>query len=563
MRTRWSRLSDHGTSAFEMRQRRRNVRALFQFFAFAVSIVLLDSVLFHVVMWHYEGQRYSPVTGLYWTLSTMSTLGLGDIVFESDVGKVYTVLVLVSGIVLLFVVFPFAFIRFFYAPWIATRRVSDRIANHVIITSFDTIAPALVDELELHGIPYYVIEPDGPRAQGLEDAGIAVVSGSADDRATYDRLRVGTANLVVATAEDTTNTNVTLTVREAAASVPIMALVDNEASIDILELAGATRVLALKSQLGEQLANRLNAGHAQVHVIGMFRDALIAEFPVLNTPFAGRTIRELQLREAVGVNIVGILEQTRFLSPTPDTLLTKQSVLVVVGTQSEMDQLDEFLVIYDPNYKPVLVIGGGMVGRAASRLLKRKGVPVHLIEKDPALRDVIGDLPDKLFMGDAAELEVMRAAGLAEAPGVVITTNDDATNIYLTVYCRRLAPGIRIMSRITHERNRAAIRRAGADLALSHISLGVQSAFALLRGHELVVLGEGIELHELPIPDSLVGKDLATAGIASRTGLNVIAIQDTTHMTTNPVAGTVLQAGSRLVMIGDREQLEIFQKVYV
>jgi voltage-gated potassium channel len=556
MRTSWRRSSDHGTNVFERRQHRRNVRALFQFFVFAITIVLLYSVLFHVVMWRYEDRHYSLVTGLYWTLSTMSTLGLGDIVFQSDVGKVYTVLVL------LFVVFPFAFIRFFYAPWMATRRVSDRIANHVIITSFDAIAPALVDELELHGIPYYVIEPDGARAQSLQDAGIAVVNGEADDRATYDRLRVGSASLVVATAEDTTNTNVTLTVREAAASVPIMALVDKEASIDILELAGASRVLARKSQLGEQLANRLNAGHTQVHIIGTFREALIAEFPVLNTPFVGRTIRELKLREVVGVNIVGILEQIRFISPTPDTLLTKQSVLVVVGTQSEMEQLDEFLVIYDPNYKPILVIGGGMVGRAATRLLKRKGVPVHLIEKDPALREVIGDLPDKLFIGDAAELEVMRAAGLEDAPGVVITTNDDATNIYLTVYCRRLAPGVRIMSRVTYERNMVAIRRAGADLALSHISLGVQSAFALLRGHELVVLGEGIELHEMRIPPSLVGKDLAASGIATKTGLNVIAIQDSTHMITNPVANTVLEAGSRLVMIGDRSQLETFQKTY-
>jgi len=222
MRPNWRRGSDRGTNVFEMRQRRRNVRALFQFFAFAITMVLLDSVLFHVVMWRYEDQHFSLVTGLYWTLSTMSTLGLGDIVFQSDVGKVYTVLVLMSGIVLVFVVFPFAFIRFFYAPWMATRRVSDRISNHVIITSFDAIAPALVDELELHGIPYYVIEPDGTRAQRMQDAGIAVVSGEADDRATYDRLRVGAASLVVATAEDTTNTNVTLTVREAASSVPIM-----------------------------------------------------------------------------------------------------------------------------------------------------------------------------------------------------------------------------------------------------------------------------------------------------------------------------------------------------
>lgn len=549
-------------NVFEKRQRRRNVRALLQFLGIVTAMILLYSTLFHLVMWHAEGQRHSLLTGLYWTLSTMTTLGLGDIVFASDAGKMLTLLVLCSGILTLFIVLPFAFIRYFYAPWIATRRISDKITNHVIITNFDNMAPALIEQLELHELPYLVVEPDPARAQSLHDDGISVAVGAVDDRATYDRVRVAAAGLVLANSEDTTNTNVTLTVREAAPAVLVAALADEEASVDILELAGATRVLALKLQLGEQLANRLNAGHAQVHVIGTFREQVIGEFPVHNTPFVGRTIRDIKLREAVGVNIVGVLEHTRFLPPRPDTRLTDHSVLLIVGTASQVEQLDEFLVIYDANYSPAVVIGGGKVGRAATRMLRRKGVPVNMIEKDPHLTDKIQGLADRLFVGDAAELNVIRAAGIEAAPGVAITTRDDAMNIYLTVYCRRLAPGIRIVSRITHERNMEAIRRAGADLALSHISLGVQSVFAMLRGEQLVVLGEGIELHELPTPASLVGLTLGETAIGERTGLNVIAIQEAESAITSPVAATKLEAGSRLVMIGGRAQLEKFMESY-
>ena len=50
---------------------------------------------------------------------------------------------------------------------------------------------------------------------------------------------------------------------------------------------------------------------------------------------------------------------------------------------------------------------------------------------------------------------------------VLLTTNDDAMNIYLAVFSRRLNPGLRIVSRITHERNIDAIHRAGADFMLS------------------------------------------------------------------------------------------------
>jgi voltage-gated potassium channel len=51
----------------------------------------------------------------------MSTLGFGDITFTSDIGRVFSVVVLVSGIILLLIVLPFAFIRFFYAPWLEAQ----------------------------------------------------------------------------------------------------------------------------------------------------------------------------------------------------------------------------------------------------------------------------------------------------------------------------------------------------------------------------------------------------------------------------------------------------------
>jgi hypothetical protein len=55
----------------------------------------------------YEGRQYSWVTGFYWTLTTMSTLGFGDITFHSDAGRLFSVVVLLSGIVFLLVMLPF------------------------------------------------------------------------------------------------------------------------------------------------------------------------------------------------------------------------------------------------------------------------------------------------------------------------------------------------------------------------------------------------------------------------------------------------------------------------
>lgn len=246
------------------------------------------------------------------------------------------------------------------------------------------------------------------------------------------------------------------------------------------------------------------------------------------------------------------------MPPDPDHVLTDASFPVVIGTSEQIAELDALLVIYDVNYNPVLVIGGGKVGAAAAATLRERGLPVHLVERNPALRDRLEDVADRVFVGDAADRDVLMAAGLAQAPSTLLTTNDDATNIYLAVYCRRLNPNLRIVSRITHERNLEAIHRAGADFVLSYAFLGVESVVSVLEGRELILLGEGLEFLALDIPQILVGTSLAEAKVRQRTGLNVVALQtrDTTHPSPSPTQP--LPPESRLLAVGTRDQRQKF-----
>ena len=549
-------------------QMRQNVGVLLKYVALVLGTVIAFASVFHVIM-YVEGQQHSWLTGVYWALTVMSTLGFGDITFHSDVGRGFSILVLLTGMVLLLVLLPFVFIRFFYAPWLEARvrlqaptEVPPGTSGHVVICAYDNIAGGLIARLRLQNIPYYVIEPDPTVAARMEGDGIAVVAGVVESRATYEKLRVDQARLVLANREDTTNTNITLTVREVAPQVPVVAIVDAEDSIDILQLSGATHVMPLKKQLGEHLASRVNAGHAEAHVIGRFRDLLIAEFPVHKTPLVGRTIRETRLREAIGINVVAIWERGALLSATPETRLSDLSVAVVVGTAAQVAELNSLLVIYDTNYNPVLVIGGGKVGCATTLALKRGGLSVHLIEREETLRDRLASVPDRWFIGDAADRHVLLDAGLNEAPAVLLTTNDDAMNIYLAVYYRRLNPELRIISRITHERNFEAIHRAGADFALSYASLGAESVFAIVLDRASVVLGEGIDMFRVSLPESLEGCTLAESEIGARTGLNVIAVENDGEVTTAPPTSMQLLRGGELVMLGTAQQWQQFKETF-
>lgn len=96
---------------------RQNIRILLKFLLTLVFLIATYSVLFHYHM-EYEGRQFSWLTGVYWTLVTTTTLGFGDITFTTDVGRVFSVLVLLSGVVFLLIMLPFTFIQFFYAPWL-------------------------------------------------------------------------------------------------------------------------------------------------------------------------------------------------------------------------------------------------------------------------------------------------------------------------------------------------------------------------------------------------------------------------------------------------------------
>ncbi|MEM9174406.1 MAG: NAD-binding protein [Myxococcota bacterium] len=541
-----------------------NLGALARFVALLAATILVFSVLFHVIM-EAEGQQHSWITGLYWTLTVMSTLGFGDITFESDLGRAFSIVVLLYGIVMLLIVAPFAFIRWFYAPWLeaqirmrAPRKLPKETEGHVVICGHDIIALGLVERLQDLGIPYVILEPDVTEAASHHVEGLSVCAGRRDLRETYVRVRADRARLVLANLSDTENTAIAVTVRQVAPDVPIVAFANHHDSVDVLELAGVNRVIPLKQRLGEQLATRVTAGTQTAHRIGRFENLVIAEFPIHGTGLVGRTIRDTNLRQITGLNVVGVWERGRLEPAGPDTVLHEHSVPVVVGTDEQVTDLDALFVIYQETETPVLVIGGGTVGRAVSQALRNRGAKVTILDSDPALRDELSKIADRVVIGDAANLQTVKAAGIEEAPSVVLTTNSDETNIFLAVYCRGLSSDGHIVSRISQDWNLEAIHRAGADFALSRASLAVQILVSMILERELVVVGEGTELFVEPIPAKLAGRPLADSEIGSATGLNVIGIRADGKLAPNPAGSTVLPEHGELVMIGTAEQRQRF-----
>ena len=201
--------------------------------------------------------------------------------------------------------------------------------------------------------------------------------------------------------------------------------------------------------------------------------------------------------------------------------------------------------------------------QAVGRALAARKLEHRIIERDPAR--VRPDNAERYVVGDAAELAVLQRAGMMDTGTVVISTHDDDTNIYLTIYCRKLRPNVRIVSRATLERNVATLHRAGADFVMSYASMGANAILTLLDRSDVLMVAEGLNIFRVPTPPELAGRTMAEADIRRKTGSTVVAWQVGETLTLTPEPHAPIPRDAELILIGtvsaEAEFLEEFETI--
>jgi Trk K+ transport system NAD-binding subunit len=294
------------------------------------------------------------------------------------------------------------------------------------------------------------------------------------------------------------------------------------------------------------------------HVIGKVEGLMFAEAGIGGTPLVDKTLKETRLREITGVTVVGVWERGRFEPATAETLLSERIILVLMGTEEQIMEYNELFAIYHVSEAPIIIIGGGRVGRAAGATLAENNVDYRIIEQR---QDRIKD-NDKYIFGDAAELETLKQAGIMESPTVIITSHEDDTNVYLTIYCRRLRPDIQIISRAKLERNVDTLHRAGADFVMSYASMGANIIFNLLKRNNIVMITEGLNLFRVKLPVELAAKTIGETEIQQNTGCYITAVYAGGTMHVNPDPSMRLPAESEVILIGSIEAENTYLKIY-
>lgn len=214
-----------------------------------------------------------------------------------------------------------------------------------------------------------------------------------------------------------------------------------------------------------------------------------------------------------------------------------------------------------------IICGCGRLGAAILQELRAHKAGVVIVERDEATIRRLEEAGDVPFVhGDAAEDDVLMAAGVKRANALVAALNDDANNVFLSLTARVMNPRLVIYGKADDPSTLTKLERAGANhtFSPSHVA-GHRIAHQILRPTitELIGIATGKSSLELAIEEVISGRFGLPAGsrlsqspLWGKSDVLVLAIK--THEGTvvfPPHADHVLHAEDRIVVMGSPTNL--------
>ncbi len=214
----------------------------------------------------------------------------------------------------------------------------------------------------------------------------------------------------------------------------------------------------------------------------------------------------------------------------------------------------------------VIICGYGRVSQSAASTLRDNDRQIVIVDKDPTLVEAAQANGFYAIVGDVSSDDVLREAGLERAVGVIVCTGEDSLNLFIVLSARTLNPNVYIVARATNAENEYKMVRAGANRVVSPYSIGGKHmANIMIRPQvtdffDVVTLqgGQELWLEELVIEENsaLIGQTVGQANVRRRTGVTLVGVMSkATGQTIVPNAGTPLEIGDELIVLGTREQL--------
>ncbi|TMK93651.1 MAG: potassium channel protein [Actinobacteria bacterium] len=291
----------------------------------------------------------------YRSVVTASLSGL-DTVPRNDGARIVTIVVVLAGLVLIGYVGA-AIVEAIAGDAITgalaerrRQRAIRRLEDHFIICGYGRVGRRVAQEFRANDVPYVVLDFSEDALAAAREEGDLFIEGNGTEDEDLAKAGLERAHGLVASSDsDADNLYITLSARAARPELSIVARASDEDAQRKLRLAGADRVVMPYATAGRVMANLVLkpqvTAFLDVVMTAEGNDFQLEEIEVGRTcPQAGRSLRELRVREQTGAMIVAIRKPDGTFDTTPDPGETIEvgDVLIGVGTADEIRKLEDF-----------------------------------------------------------------------------------------------------------------------------------------------------------------------------------------------------------------------------
>ena len=333
----------------------RKIRAQFQNRFILAFVIFLVLILIGTSGYRWlEGMSF--IEALYMTVITISTVGFGEVRTLSEMGRIFTIILILGGGGLAGFAVTVGADYIMSGKWQDywekrrhTRMLSE-LKNHVIVCGFGRVGRNVTDELKVEGVPFIVIDIDPEEAAQAQGHGCLAVVGNAANESMLHEVGIDKARaLVAAVNSDAENVFITLTARSLQPDIYIVARANYEDSTPKLLRAGANHTIMPYHISGKRIATKLIRPSVAdfldevVHAGGL--EMILEEVYIESgSEFAGKTVAESQIRNQLGITILACRVQEGDFDTRvgPETILQPGGVLIVLGTPKQLSEMMKF-----------------------------------------------------------------------------------------------------------------------------------------------------------------------------------------------------------------------------
>lgn len=315
------------------------------------ATLLIGTVGFTVI------DHYPPFDAFYMTLTTMTTVGYGEIHPLSRAGRIFNSFLIFFGVTTIFIAIGTmtqTIIEIEFGDLLGKRRnkrMIDKLKDHYIICGFGRVGRGAAAELQHSGVPFVVLDINPERVERAIMAGMLAVASDSTRDDTLRQVGIERARgLIAALATDADNLFVLLSAKGLNPSLYVAARAAEEGAEEKMRRAGADAVFAPYSITGHRLAQSLLRPHVARFLdfttkdIGM--DVSIEQVRVAETSeMVSKTIKEMQIGRDLGVIVMAIRrgDGRMVFNPPADTAVEGGDFLIVMGRQEDLRTLEALL----------------------------------------------------------------------------------------------------------------------------------------------------------------------------------------------------------------------------